>query len=140
MTFSGEGFPQIRKNAGIFRRWRESFFYQKQPLKVFHEKSVLRNFAKFTEKHLCQSLYFNKVAGLRPATFLKKRLWYMCVLVNFAKFLRTLILKNNCEQLLWFYQKFHEVPDRNISKFHKSIRSMHIPKVYSLYIEKKHKC
>ena len=26
-------------------------------------KGVLRNFAKFTGKHLCQSLFFNKVAG-----------------------------------------------------------------------------
>ena len=34
-------------------------------------KGVLTNFAKFTGKHLCQSLYFNKVAGLRPATLLK---------------------------------------------------------------------
>ena len=32
---------------------------------VFHKKGVLRNFAKFTRKHLCQSLFFNKVAGLR---------------------------------------------------------------------------
>ena len=31
------------------------------------KKDVLRNFAKFTGKHLCQSLFFNKVAGLRPA-------------------------------------------------------------------------
>ena len=30
---------------------------------VFCEKGVLRNFAKFTGKHLCQSLFFNKVAG-----------------------------------------------------------------------------
>ena len=30
------------------------------------KKSVPRNFAKFTERHLCQSLFFNKVAGLRP--------------------------------------------------------------------------
>ena len=29
------------------------------------EKGVLKNFAKFTEKHLCQNLFFNKVAGLR---------------------------------------------------------------------------
>ena len=29
---------------------------------VFCKKGVLRNFAKFTEKHLCQSLFFNKVA------------------------------------------------------------------------------
>ena len=28
-------------------------------------KGVLRNFTKFTGKHLCQSLFFNKVAGLR---------------------------------------------------------------------------
>ena len=51
------------------------------------KKGVLRNFAKFTGKHLCQSLFFNKVAGLRPATLLKKRLWHRCFPVNFAKFL-----------------------------------------------------
>ena len=33
---------------------------------VVLKKAVLRNFAKFTGKHLCQSLFFNKVAGLRP--------------------------------------------------------------------------
>ena len=32
---------------------------------VICEKGVLRNFAKFTGKHLCQSLFFNKVAGGR---------------------------------------------------------------------------
>ena len=35
---------------------------------VFCKKGVLRNFAKFTGKYLCQGLFFNKVAGLRPAT------------------------------------------------------------------------
>ena len=30
---------------------------------VLCEKGVLRNFSKFTGKHLCQSLFFNKVAG-----------------------------------------------------------------------------
>ena len=29
------------------------------------KKGVLRNFAKFTRKQLCQSLFFNKVAALR---------------------------------------------------------------------------
>ena len=33
-------------------------------LEVFCEKGVLRNVAKFTEKHLCQSLFFNKVVDL----------------------------------------------------------------------------
>ena len=54
---------------------------------VFCEKSVLRNFAKFTGRHLCQSLFFNKVAGLRPRTLLKKRLSHWCFPVNFAKLL-----------------------------------------------------
>ena len=33
---------------------------------------VLRNFAKFTVKHLCESFFFNKDVGLRPKTLLKK--------------------------------------------------------------------
>ena len=33
---------------------------------VFCKNRVLRNFAKFTGKHLCQSLSFDKVASLRP--------------------------------------------------------------------------
>ena len=36
---------------------------------MFCKKSVPRKFPKFTGKHLCQILFFNKVAGLRPATF-----------------------------------------------------------------------
>ena len=39
---------------------------------VFCEKGVLRNFAKFTGKHLSQGLFFNKVSGLRSATLNKK--------------------------------------------------------------------
>ena len=62
------------------------------------KKGVLRNFTKFTGKHLCQSLFFNKVAGLRPATLLKKRLWHRCFPVNFVKFLRT---PSFIERLWW---------------------------------------
>ena len=58
------------------------------------KKGVLRNFTKFTGKHLCQSLFFSKVASLRPATLLKKRLWHRCFFVNFVKFLRTPFLQN----------------------------------------------
>ena len=56
---------------------------------VFCKKGVLRNFTKFKGKHLYQSVFFNKVAGLRPATLLKKRLWHRCFPVNFVEFLRT---------------------------------------------------
>ena len=44
---------------------------------MFCKICVLKNFVKFTGKKLCQSPFFNKVAGLRPVTLLKKRLWQM---------------------------------------------------------------
>ena len=56
---------------------------------VLCKKGILRNFGKFIEKHMCQKLFFNKVAGLRPATLLKKSLCHRCFSVNFAKFLQS---------------------------------------------------
>ena len=44
---------------------------------VFCKTGIFKNFAKFKRKHLCQSLFFNKAAGLRPAILLKKRLCYI---------------------------------------------------------------
>ena len=73
---------------------------QKQPLEVFCKKSVNKNFAKLTGKHLCQSLFFNKVAGLRSATLFKKRLWHMFFPMNFAKFLITPFVPNTSGRLL----------------------------------------
>ena len=46
---------------------------QMQSLEVSYKKGVLKNFAKFTGKHLNQSLFFlKKVAGLQLATLLKR--------------------------------------------------------------------
>ena len=56
---------------------------------MFCKKGVLRSFTKLIGKHLCQSLFFNKVADLRPATLLTKRPRHRCFPVNFATFLRT---------------------------------------------------
>ena len=53
----------------------------------FCKRGVLRNFAKCTEKHLCQSLFF-----------IKKRLRHMCFPVSFAKFRRT---SSVTEHLIW---------------------------------------
>ena len=50
-------------------------------------KCALGNFAKYTGKHLCQSLFF-------------ERLWHRCFHVNFAKFLRTPFLQNTAGRLL----------------------------------------
>ena len=87
-------FRNLSVKLFIFNLWRSiliSVELRSSRSEVFCEKGLLNNFAKFTGKHKCQSLSFNKVARLRPATFLKKRLWYKCFPVNFAEFLRTSI-------------------------------------------------
>ena len=48
--------------ASFFRVW--ACLRSSLP-EVFCKKGVPRNFTKFTGKHLCQSLFFNKVACLR---------------------------------------------------------------------------
>ena len=49
--------------AGLLHK-NDELKLQKQPPEVFYEKSVSKNFAKFTAKHLCQSPFFNKAAVL----------------------------------------------------------------------------
>ena len=49
---------------------------------------------------LCQNLYFNRVACLRPTTLLKKSLCHRCFPVNFVKFLRTIFLENTSRRPL----------------------------------------
>ena len=53
--------------------WRNELNLEKQT-KIYtkFKKGVLRHFAQFTGKHLCQSFFFNKLAALGPATLLKK--------------------------------------------------------------------
>ena len=78
---------------------------------MFCKKGVFRNSTKFTGKHLCQSFFFNKVAGLnlRPATLFKKRLWHRCFLVDFVKFLRALFLQNTSGRLLLVFSKHNSL-------------------------------
>ena len=63
---------------------------------VFCKKGVLRNFAKFIKKQLCNCLFFNKVAGLRLFP------------VSFVKFLRTPFIIEQLRWLLLFSYK-HDV-------------------------------
>ena len=70
---------------------------------MFYKKGFVKNFTKFTGKHLCQGLFFDKVVSLRPVTLLKKRLWHRCFLVNFAIFLRAPIF---IEHLWWLLLEY----------------------------------
>ena len=93
-------------NISVVRRRSEAVALRCS-VKVAWKCSVPRIFAKFVGIHLCQGLFFNKVASLikltciLAATLLKNklavtllinRLWYRCFLVSFAKFVRTLFL------------------------------------------------
>ena len=70
------------------------------------KKDVLRNFTKFRGKHLCQSLFFNKVPG--HGSLLKKRLWHRCFPINFAKFLRIPFLRNTSGRRLLYRAHEHD--------------------------------
>ena len=66
----------IFKSEAVTRRWSV-------------KKAVLRNFTKYTWKHVCYNFFFNRVTGLGPLALLKKRLWHRCFPVIFVKFLRS---------------------------------------------------
>ena len=89
--------------VNIFDIFNFQLFLQKVLSRSSHRrrysvrKGVLRNFVKFTGKHLYK-IFFNEVASLRPASLLKKGL---CFPANFVKFLRTPFLRNTYGG--WFY-------------------------------------
>ena len=96
--------------------------YRSSRPEVFCEKVVLRNFAKFTGTHLCQSLFLNKVAGL----------WYRCFPVKVLRtsFHRTPLVATPVLRwcsihitiivpLRWFYTR------RNVSEMSRDIALAH---------------
>ena len=60
------------------------------------KKDIPRNFTKFTGKRLCQSLFFNKVAGLRPANWLKKETLAQVFSCEFCEISKLLFIKVRC--------------------------------------------
>ena len=81
-------FQNIKKFANLWHLWASIYeakliIYRSCHLEVFSKKGVLRKFAKFTRKHLCRSVFFNKVASLYSfiqkdtlaQVFLKTRFW-----------------------------------------------------------------
>ena len=89
----------------VIWHYRETFFQLKrQPPKLFCKKGILKNFAVFTGKHLCWSLFLIKMQSFRP--------------VNIAKFLRTRIMKNICVRpLLQLQEVFFNFVTRKTKTF-----------------------
>ena len=59
-----------RVYACNFYFYKGLYYFQKQAPEAFRKKGVLKNFAKFTGKHLYHSFFFNNVAGTAPAATL----------------------------------------------------------------------
>ena len=72
---------------------------QKQPPEVFCRKGVLCNFIKFTEKHLCQSLFqvFScEICKISKNTALTEHLWTSAF--DYFKVIWVYLLKTPCQQ------------------------------------------
>ena len=63
-------------------------------------KKVFYKSHKIHRKTPVPESFYNKVAGIRPGTLLRKRLWHRCFPVNLAKFLRPSFLTEHLRWLL----------------------------------------
>ena len=61
-TCSGMG-ARMKSSVAMLKPVKVIMNLRSSRKEVFYKKDVLKNFAKFTVKHLCQSLFFNEVAG-----------------------------------------------------------------------------
>ena len=91
-------------------------FFRSSHRRFSVRKGILRNFTKFTGKHLCQSLLFNTVADLRPE---------FCKVFKNTFFYRT--LPNDCFCFVKFHMHFllflrlhnyfeHNLPNRDLAE------------------------
>ena len=85
-------------------------------------KDVLRNFTKLTGKHLCQSLSFNKVAGLRPqaCNFIKRETLAQVFSFKFREISKNTFFK---EHLLWLLLVL-EISNKRLFTTNVSIKSI----------------
>ena len=72
---------------------------QNQPSEWFFKKGVMRNFSKFTKKHLCRNLFLEKIKLCRFAASFKTRgaQVFSC---EYCEIIRTPYLQNTTRQLL----------------------------------------
>ena len=103
------------------------WMYRSSQQRFSIEKGVLGNFIKFTGKHQCQSLFLNKVAGLRQHLFSKnaffmehlwwllliwrrfQRLWLIFCLKEIAFQLREIINVSDCNLAMFFKKIFSKL-------------------------------
>ena len=83
-------FEHKKREKGTKYILGKAFFaaiYKNSRPEVFCKKGVFRNFTEFTGKHLCQSLFFNKVSSsvfcCALGHFFIKSFLFTCILLDF---------------------------------------------------------
>ena len=81
-------------------------FFRSSHQRCFVKKGVLRKFAKFTGKHLCQKVFFDKVAGL-PESLFRQRVSgtgvFLWILRNIWEHLSYRTPPDDCFCFFWQY-------------------------------------
>ena len=96
---------------------------------VFCKKDVLTNFTKFTRKHL-RKTEVEGLQGLQSLTFSKKRFRRRCFLVNSAKFLITLPLKNPLDGCFCINTRSVNCPTTTFSFYQKQCHTYFPPEYF----------
>ena len=80
-----------------FQKCRSSclqMFFRSSHPEMFCKKAVLRDFSKFTRKHLCQSLFITKVSGQGRQLYVKRDPVSWCFLLILQNLEKHLFLRN----------------------------------------------
>ena len=104
-----ESTENIFESLRLCTEYKVNVLHTERSIVVIFKRAVFKIF--FTGKLLCRKLFFNKVASLRPANLLKKRIRHRYFPVNIAKFLKIAFLQNTARRLLLYIKRSHEMKD-----------------------------
>ena len=81
------------------------------------KKGVLKKFTKFTGNHLCQGLFFNKVARLRSATLFKKETQAQVFSRGFCEISKNTYFTEHlwCLLLVYVIPKWFNITNKKVS-------------------------
>ena len=97
MTLCDNQYLYMIHNLTIF--WPIIWPFRSSRRRCSVKKGVLKNFAKFTGKHLCQSLFLNKVAG-DACNFIKKEILAQVFSCEFSEIYKNTFLTEHLRRLL----------------------------------------
>ena len=111
---------------------------------MFCKNSVFRNFTNFTGKHLCQSLFLNKVPGLY--NFIKKKTLAQMFSCEFCEISKNIFLHKTLWWLFLIYNieevLLHEMEKKNsfiidllgLRSFYKSFKSFKLVNIGATHL------